>query len=149
VEEVAADLIPAPKSGPFVPGDPRINRKGSNYASVRVKLRAMMSKAPDINAIKKLVSPKVWAVAESLITPDEKTNEIDAGEIMAAVLVAQAFANPITANTILDRLYGRPKQDNPDGDGITVTLKMPSGSVKQDILDAPIPAVIPPPQPKD
>lgn len=76
---------------PFVKGDPRINRKGPPKKIVRLQ-----------NLLEAVFGIEVES-------PDE-IKKSDVGKILAAMTKAAKKGNVHAANSLLDRMYGRPKQ---------------------------------------
>lgn len=84
-ERSKANLIP------FKPGDPRINRKGPPKKVVRLQ---------------NLLNEIFGVTFEN----PEEIKKSDVGKIMIALSKAAKRGNVHAANSVLDRLYGKPKQ---------------------------------------
>lgn len=76
---------------PFVKGDPRINRKGPPKKVVRLQ---------------NLLNEMFGVTFEN----PEEIKKSDVGKIMTALAKAAKRGNVHAANSVLDRLYGKPKQ---------------------------------------
>ena len=76
---------------PFKPGDPRINRKGPPKKIVRLQ-----------NLLEEVFGIEIES-------PDE-IKKSSVGKILIAIEKAAKKGNIYAANSLLDRIYGRPKQ---------------------------------------